>query len=330
MLTRRFGPAAVAAAVLATWACTSSSGATEWPVRPVRLIVPYGASSSTDLVARLYAPLLAAQWQRAVVVDNRPGGNGTAGVQAFAATKDRHTLLLAPTGIVTVNPLLHEQLPYDPEHDLVPISPAVRTSIGIAAAAGTPVQSLSDLVALVRRHPGRYLWAATPGLPEIVFKAFLVLEKLEMKHVAYRDISSAVHDLNAGRIHIVVAAIATMNGPLDRGTARLLAVTNSARTRTAPDVPTAREAGYPLLTVDGLFGFFGWRDMPADLRLRIATDVRHAAADPALASRLGNVGLVAAAGTADELARAMAEQRRQVDEIAGILGLRRPGQAGGS
>lgn len=330
MPTRRFGPAAVAAAVLATCACTLSSGAAEWPVRPVRLIVPFGASSSADLVARLYAPLLAARWQRAVVVDNRPGGNGTAGVQAFAAAKDRHTLLLAPSGIVTVNPMLHERLPYDPDHDLVPISSAVRTSIGFAAAAGTPVQSLPDLVALVRRHPGRYLWSATAGLPEILFKAFLALEKLDMKHVAYRDISSAVHDLGAGRIHIVVAAVGTMNAPLESGTARLLAVANSARIPRAPGVPTVREAGYPALTVDGLFGFFGWRDMPADLRLRIAADVRHAAADPALASRLGAVGLAAAAGTADEFAGAMAEQRRQVDEVARILGLRRPGPTGGS
>ena len=319
----------VAIAILVAGACTPSSGADPWPVRPVRLIVPFGAGTSADLVARLYAPLLSERWQRSVVVDNRPGGDGTSGVQAFVAAGDGHTLLLAPIGLVTVNPLLHDRLPYDPHQDLVPISAAVRTSIGIAAANGASVRSLSELIALVRRHPEQYLWAATPGLPEMVFKAFLALETLQMKHVPYRDTSSAVHDFTAGRIHVMVAALATMNAPLESGAARLLAVTNSTRTPTAPEIPTAREAGYPALTVDGLFGFYGWRDIPSDLRRRIAADVRHAAEDRMLASRLANVGLVVTAGTADELTSAMADQQAQVDEIAKVLRLRRPGHEGG-
>ena len=242
---------------------------------------------------------------------------------------DRHTLLLAPIGVVTVIPLLHDRLPYDAARDLVPISAAARVSMGIAVANDVSVHSLSELIEFVRRRPGQCLWAAAPGLPEMVFKAFLELEKLQMTHVPYRDTSSAVHDFNAGRIHVMVAALATMNAPLESGAARLLAVTNSTRTPTAPEIPTAREAGYPALTVDGLCGFFGWRDMPSDLRERIAADVRRAAEDRVLASRLANVGLVVTAGTADELASAMAGQQAQVDEIAKVLGLRRPGHEGG-
>jgi tripartite-type tricarboxylate transporter receptor subunit TctC len=295
----------------------------------VRLIVPFSAGTGLDLAARLYAPLLAERWQHPVVVDNRPGGDGTTGVQAFVTANDAHTVLLAPIGLVTVNPLLHDRLPYDPEHDLVPISAAVRTSIGIAASSGASVRSLPDLITLVRRHPGHYVWAAAPGLPELVFRAFLALEELQMRHVAYREQSSAVHDLTAGRIHVMVATLATMNTPLEAGSARLLAVTNSDRVQTAPDVPTAKEAGFPTLTVDGLFGFFGWRGMPSELRDRIAADVGQAAQDPALASRLANVGLIVTAGTTNELTVAMAEQRTQVDNVASILGLHRPGREGG-
>jgi tripartite-type tricarboxylate transporter receptor subunit TctC len=318
----------IAVALVEASACAASPGSDEWPVRPVRVIVPFSAGTGLDLAARLYGPLLAERWQHPVVVDN-PGGDGTAGVQAFVTANDAHTVLLAPIGLVTVNPLLHDRLPYDPEHDLVPISAAVRTSIGIAAASGASVRSLSELVALVRHHPGQYAWAAAPGLPELVFRAFLALEELQMKHVAYRDQTSAVHDLSAGRIHVMVATLATMNTPLETGAARLLAVTNTGRVETRPDVPTAREAGFPTLTVDGLFGFFGWRGMPPELRQRIAADVRQASEDPALASRLANVGLIVTAGTTDELAVAMAEQRKEVDEIASTLGLRRPGREGG-
>ena len=326
MCRTRFSLATAAIAAAAACACTPSSGVAEWPARPVRLIVPYAAGSAIDLSARLYAPLLAERWRRSVVVDNRPGGDGTAGVQAFVVGKDPHTLLLAPIGVVTVLPLLHDRLPYDAALDLVPISAAARVSMGIAVATDVSVHSLPALIELVRRRPGHYLWSAAPGLPEMVFKAFLALEKLQMKHVAYRDSSSAVHDFTAGRVHVLVSALATMNTPLESGVGRLLAVTNSARAPAAPEIPTAREAGYPTLTVDGLFGFYGGRDMPADLRQRLASDVQRAAEDRTLASRLAKVGLIAAAGTADELASATAEQQRQVDAIAGILELRQPGR----
>ena len=102
---------AIAILAVSVCACKPYSGAAQWPAQPVRMIVPYAAGSGIDVSARLYAPLLAERWQRSVVVDNRPGGDGTAGVQAFVVGKDRHTLLLAPIGVVTVIPLLHDRLP---------------------------------------------------------------------------------------------------------------------------------------------------------------------------------------------------------------------------
>ena len=169
---------AIAFALGIACACTGRAGPGEWPIKPVRLIVPFGAGASSDLAARLFAPRLAERWRRSVVVDNRPGGDAVAGVQAFVAANDHHTLLFAPTGVVTTTPLLHDRLPYDPVGDLVPIAAAGRPSIGIAAASSAPIHSLAELVALVRRRPGEYLWAATPGLPELVFRAFLELEQL--------------------------------------------------------------------------------------------------------------------------------------------------------
>ena len=179
---------AIAFALGIACACTGRAGPGEWPVKPVRLIVPFGAGASSDLAARLFAPRLAERWRRSVVIDNRPGGDAVAGVQAFVAATDHHTLLFAPTGVVTTAPLLHDPLPSNPVGDLVPIAAAGRPSIGIAAASSAPIHSLAELVALVRRRPREYLWAATPGLPELVFQSFLELEQLQMKHVAYRDI----------------------------------------------------------------------------------------------------------------------------------------------
>ena len=113
--------------ILAT-ACARGDRHEPWPTQPVRLIVPFGAGTSTDLIARLLAPLLAEKWRRPVVVDNRPGGDGVAGTLAFVAAGDRHTLLFGATGLVTTNPLLHDRLPFDPRVDLVPICAVGRPS----------------------------------------------------------------------------------------------------------------------------------------------------------------------------------------------------------
>ena len=173
------------------------------------------------------------------------------------------------------------------------------------------------------------LWAAPPGLPEILFKAFLALEHLEMKHVPYRDLSLAVQDLAAGRIHVGIFAVPTLMPHLQSGAARLLAVTSSARIAAAPDVPTSAEAGYPLLSADGKWGFYSWRGIPSALRDRISEDVRHALDEQGIADRLRAMGLTVAPGDAEDFGRAIERQRNQVHEIARIIGLKPANPQGG-
>jgi tripartite-type tricarboxylate transporter receptor subunit TctC len=315
-----------AAALATVGGCARQAGMEPWPTRPVRLVVPFGAGSSTDLAARLFAPLLASRWGQSVVVDNRPGGDGVTGAQAFVTARDPHALLFSPMGIVTTSPLLHARMPFDPQRDLVPIAGAVRPNIAIAAARSLGAASLHELVARVREQPGAYLWAATPGLPTLVFRGFLKLERLDMRHVMYRDVAPAVRDLDAGRVHVMVAAVPTLTPALSTGAARLLAVTTSRRAEAWPDVPTTREAGYPALLVEGPFGLFGWRDMPPALRQRIAADVREATRDAELTARLRKAGFVVEPSTPEGFADALSAQRRQVDGLARLVGLSRPGE----
>jgi tripartite-type tricarboxylate transporter receptor subunit TctC len=317
----------IAIATLA--ACVRNASSTDWPARPVKVIVPFAAGSGTDIVARLMAPRLSERWQQPVVIDNRPGADGIAGVQDFVSADDQHTLLFTPAGQVTLSPLLHDRLPFDPVRDLVPIAAAVDPSMGIAVTSDVAVASLPDLAKLARQQPNRYLWAAVPGLPEMIFRAFLALERAPLKHVPYRDQSVALQDLAAGRIHVMAASVPTVSHLLQSGSARLLAVTTAARIAAAPDVPTTTEAGYPVLTSEGRWGFYGWRDMPVTLRDRISEDIRQALADDALVARLAAIGLTVAPGNAEEFSRAVVAQRRQVHEIARIIGIRPPSIEGG-
>ena len=306
-----------AIALLGIAACSKDTPA-QWPSKPVRLIVPFGAGTGSDLTARLFAPLLAERWATPVVVDNRPGGDSVIGLQAFVASADEHTLLFAPSGSVTLVPLLHESLGFNPAEDLVPIAAATKVAMAIAATKSVAVSSLADLVALARAEPGKYRWAAVPGLPELIFSAFLTMEHLQMTHVAYRDIPNALRDLGAGRVHIMVCSVATISSQLQAGTVRLVALTNSERSAIAPLVPTAIESGYPVLTVDGHWGFFGWRGMPDELRSRIADDIRHATSDATLVARLAAMGQMVDGGTTEAFAAAIERQRAQVTAIARI------------
>jgi tripartite-type tricarboxylate transporter receptor subunit TctC len=177
----------------------------------------------------------------------------------------------------------------------------------------------------VRERPGAYYWSAgSPGGPELVLRAFIAHEKLQVQQVRYRETSIALQDVSAGRVHFMLGSLPTMAALVQAGRVRLLAVTNTERSSAAPSVPTVSEAGYPTLTLDGLWGVFGWRGMPDDLRRRLAADVMRAAADRELIERLSAIGLSVRAGTPEEFAAALDQQRRQAATLARLSGLSSP------
>jgi tripartite-type tricarboxylate transporter receptor subunit TctC len=291
------------------------------------VIVPFGPGGGADMVARLLAPALSERWHQPIVIDNRPGGDGIIGVQVFVKARDGHTLLFTPAGQVTLTPMMRDSMPFDPARDLVPTAAVVTAPIAIGVPSGVKASSLADLVSSVRSEAGRFLWAGTPGLPEVIFKAFLAVEKLQMTHVPYRDLSMALQDLAAGRLQVGIFALPTVMPHVQSGAVRLLAVTSSARVAAAPQIPTSSEAGYPALRSDGRWGFYGWREIPPTLRDRIAVDVRQVLEDKTLAARLVAMGLTVAPGDAAEFGQAIERQRSQVHDIARILGLKPPGEA---
>ena len=166
--------------------------------------------------------------------------------------------------------LLHERLPYDPATDLVPIAPVIDNFLGVSATALLKVNSLAELVQAARAQPGKLNWAATPGLPYYVLLALQKSAGIDMVQVSYRDFAPAYHDLNQGRLHVAATGVPTLAPHHQAGTAKLLFVTNRDRSPQTPDVPTAAEAGYAELTFEGTVGLYGWRDMPASLKERIA------------------------------------------------------------
>jgi tripartite-type tricarboxylate transporter receptor subunit TctC len=248
-------------------------------------------------------------------VENRQGADGIAAVTSFLSARDNHTLLLSFAGVITINPLVHDRLPYDPARDLVPVTPMIDNFLAIAATAQLNAGSLRELVAAARAQPGKLNWAATPGLPHYILLALQKAARLDMVQVGYRDFAPAYQDLATGRLHVAGTGLPTLLPHHRAGTSRILMVSNRERAPQAPDVPTAAEAGFPELTFEGTVGLYGWRDIAPELRQRIAADVRTIAADPALRTRLVGAGVVPRAGTPEEFVAAIEEQRSKIAAI---------------
>jgi len=300
---------------LALVASIPNAFAQNWPQRTVKLIIPLPPGTGTDIAGRLLAERLAGLWGQPVVVENKQGGDGIPAVTAFLSAHDTHILLLSFAGIITINPLTHERLPYEPAADLVPLVQLSDNFLGVAASATLKVGSLADLIRVARDRPGKLNWAATPGLPYYVVLALEQSAGIEMVPVGYRDFAPALQDLATGRLHVAATGVPPLVSHHQAGTVKLLFVTNRERSPQVPEVPTAKEAGYPDLTFEGSVGLFGWRDMPAYVSERIVRDVQTVAADAAFRSRLIAAGTVSRSGTSEEFAAAIEEQRKKITAI---------------
>jgi tripartite-type tricarboxylate transporter receptor subunit TctC len=293
-----------------------------WPQRSVKFVIPLGPGSGVDIGARLIADKLSQKWGKPVVIENKPGGDAIVAITAFLGANDDHVLLMAPTSTFTAHPFLHERLPYDLK-DLMPIARVSNTIVAVGVPASAGINSVDDLIARARQEPGKLNSASATGANDFVVAGFLKLEGAEFTRVPYRDAVQAVNDLAEGRIQLYVAALAIMRPQVQAGKVKIIAVTNSERAPTMPDVPTARQSGHPALTVDGLVGLFGKRDMPTELRDRISADVQAAAADPEIAAKIGSTAQIVRPGGAEDFAREMAEQIKRVTESAAAAGVKR-------
>ena len=288
----------------------------------MRFILPLGPGSGVDIGARLIADKLSQKWGKPVVVENKPGGDAIVAITAFTGANDDHVLLMAPTSTFTAHPFLHEKLPYDVK-DLVPIARVSNTVVAVGVPASLGINTVDDLLKRAKAEPGKLNMASATGANDFVANGFLKLAGADIARVPYRDTVQAINDLAEGRIQLYVAAYAIMRPHVQAGKVKVIAITNSERAPVIKDVPTAKESGHPTLGIDGLIGLFGPKEMPKDLRDRIAADVMAAASDPDIAAKIGATGQIVRPGGADEFAKEIDVQSKVVSDAAAASGVKR-------
>ncbi len=292
-----------------------------WPTRPVRFIIPFGPGAGADIGARLIQERLQKRWGQPVVIENRPGGDSIIAIQGMLGANDDHTFLWGPSGNFIAHHHFYQKLSYDP-NDIIPIAQYSQTILAVGVPASMNFKDVADFVARARAEQGKFNSAAVPGVTELAFDYFLKTAGVNTTRVSYKNIVQSATDLGEGRLHIVASSYAILRPQHQAGRVKILSLMSSKRAPNLPDIPSAIEAGYPSLVMEGLIGLFGSKVVSPALREKISADIVAVADDKEVEEKLLASAQVPSRGTASVFAQSMKEQRAQVDRIARELGIK--------
>lgn len=291
--------------LLAGAACTLMALAAQaWPDKPVKLVVPYAAGGTADALARVVASELGTRLKQQVLVENRPGAGGVIGAQAvLQAPADGYTFLYDSSNFA-INPGLFAQLPLDYKRDFAPVGLVARIPTLLVVAAGSPVQSVADLVQRARAKPGAvsYGSAGNGGAAHLSGELFQQGFKLDLIHVPYKGGAPALTDLAGGQIDFMFSAL-TSSGPLVKaGKLRAIAATSERRLDAMPQVPTVAESGLSGFTAYEWNALWAPAKTPEAIVRQMERTLHEALAQPAVRQRFAELGASPGAGDAKELA----------------------------
>ena len=298
-----------------------------WPDRPIRVIVPFAAGGNTDILARILTARMAERLGVPMVVENRAGAGGSVGAELVArAAADGHTLLFGAGGPLTANPVLQARLPYDVERDFRPIGLVGILPMVCQVTARLPVRTLPELLALMRARPGQ-VTVATPGngsAAHLALELLMANAQVRASHVPYRGGSAMIPDLISGTVEAGMVELPSAL-PLHRDNqAPIIAIATEQRSALLPGVATFIEAGLPGFTAGSYGGLLAPSGAPPEVVARLHTALTATLAEPAVLSRIAEVGAIPSnetqrspEGFAAFLRQELANARRAA-ELAGL------------
>ena len=311
---------AAAAMSLPTLAQTSS-----FPQRPVRIVVPYTTGGSNDVIARLLAQQLQEAWGQPVVVENKPGAAGNIGASDIAkSAPDGHSLLLTNINIVSMNPGLIANMPFDPQKDFGPISLLGTTALALVVHPSVPANNVRELIDLARKGPGRLNYASSGnGSPQhMSAEMFKAMTKTSLTHIPYRGAAPAVNDLLAGQVQVTVGVVNQLIPHIRAGKLKALGVTTRKRLAQMPDVPTLDEAGVPGYESEIWLGLAAPAGTPPAIIEQINQAVRKAMASADVVSKLQSQGIDVVVSSPDQMRQRGLEDLKRWGDIIRTAGIK--------
>jgi tripartite-type tricarboxylate transporter receptor subunit TctC len=289
--------AAGAASMLMLGAVNASAG--DYPDHPIRLLVPGAAGGGMDNVARLVANTIGETLKQPVVVENKPGAAGNIAVNQLAnSPPDGYTIVLGQTSQLAINPSLYGNLPYDPIKDFVPVLLIADAPNVVVVPASSPYKSLADVVAAAKKMEGG-MDVTTPGIgtvSHLTAELFARDAGIMLRHIPSRGANSALIDVAAGRIPLMLSSIPTALGLIQSGSLRAIAVSALARSPVLPDVPTIAEQGYPGFNAGTWYGLLVPAGTPPEIVARLNEAGNAALKSPAIVERVQAEGGIVLGG----------------------------------
>ena len=314
--------AAGAASMLMLGAVNATAG--DYPDHPIRLLVPGAAGGGMDVVARLVANTIGETLKQAVVVENKPGAAGDIAVNQLAKSPpDGYTVVLGQTSQLAINPSLYGNLPYDPIRDFVPVVLLANAPNVVVVPAASPYKSLADVVAAAKKSPDG-MDVTTPGIgtvSHLTAELFARSAGIKFRHIPSRGANTALIDVAAGRIQLMLSSIPTALGLIQSGKLRAIAVSALARSPVLPDVPTIAEQGYPGFNAGTWYGLLVPAGTPANVVARLNEASNAALKSPAIVAHVQAEGGVVLGGSSAAFTDKLQADNRKWSKVIKEAGL---------
>ena len=289
-----------------------------FPVKPVRIVVPFPPGGATDVAARLIATKLNEKWGQAVVIDNKAGAGGNVGSDIVAkSAPDGYTLVMGVTGSHAINTSLYSKMPYDPVADFFAISQVAVVPNVIVVHPSVPASTLAELVALAKREPGKLNYASLGNgtAAHLGMEMLKSAAGIDMTHVPYKGSAPAISDLLAGQVQVMVDGLPSALPHIKAGKLRALAITSLRRSPALPDLPTVAE-NYPGFYADAWSGLFAPKGTPPAVVDKISVEVQRILRLPEVREKLAGLGAEPVGSTPTEFS---SHVKREIDKWARVV-----------
>jgi tripartite-type tricarboxylate transporter receptor subunit TctC len=314
--------ALAAAAALLCWTCAGN--AQNYPVKQIRIVVPFAPGGGTDIMTRIMAPKLSELLKQQLIVDNRPGAGSRIGTELVVkAPADGYTVLIVDTAFMT-NPSLYARLPYDSERDLAPVSLLATAPVIMIVHPSVPVRTLKELVSLARTQPGALNFASGgPGSStHLGVELLKYIAKIDLVHIPYKGTGPAVADVLGGQVTMMFAGISSVRQHVENGRLRAIAVTGEKRSPAMPQVPTFGEAGMKAVDASSYWGALAPARTPQDAVNKLSTTITQVLKMPDVREKLVELGFEPIGGGPSEYARLIAKETDKWAKVIKAAGVK--------
>jgi tripartite-type tricarboxylate transporter receptor subunit TctC len=306
------------------FASATARAQSPYPVKPIKLVVPFAAGGPIDVMGRLVAQALSSALGQQVVVDNRPGASGAIGTRAAAAAEpDGHTLLIGSVTTLATGPLIAKNVGYDPLKDFAPVALVASTPFALVVAPSVPAHTPQEFIAYARANPGKLNFGTPIGtLAHLTGELFRIRTGIDVVVIPYKGAATAVTDILGGQVDMTFEPTSVLVAHIHEGKVRPLAVTAASRSRQLPEVPTMIESGLAGFTSYSWTGLLAPAGTPSWIVDRLNAVINQALQSPDMNSNLGRLGAEAKVGSPQDFAGFIAEETQKWGAIVTSSGVK--------